>query len=342
VKFGGGAATTVSDIVVEFDNVPDVPEMDTLPVPVVAVPPAVSVRVLMPVAGFGLKDAVTPLGRPDAEKFTLPVKPFCGATEIVVPPLVPCMMDRLLGFAERVKFGGGTKALIVRMSVVGIERLPDVPVIVMPVLPTVAVELAVSFSVLVAVAGFGVNEAVTPLGRPDAEKLTLPLKPFWGAIVSVLVPLLPCTMAKLLGDTESEKFAGGATALTVRESVVELDRLPDVPVSVTVAVPVDAVPLVVSINVLALVAGFGLKEAVTPVGKPDTENVTLPLKLFCGDIVSVLVPLAPWTIVRLLGDAESEKLGAGAVEPGPGQLFTRFAALTLPMPVAKSHPIVAA
>ena len=42
---------------------------------------AVKVSVLAPVVGFGEKDAVTPLGRPEAERVTLPVNPFCGYTE---------------------------------------------------------------------------------------------------------------------------------------------------------------------------------------------------------------------------------------------------------------------
>ena len=81
-------------------------------------------------------------------------------------------------------------------------KLPDVPVIVTGTVPVVAELLAVSFNVLVAVTGFGLNEAVTPLGRPDADKLTPPLKPFCGVTVIVLVPLAPCIRVKLLGDAE--------------------------------------------------------------------------------------------------------------------------------------------
>jgi len=77
------------------------------------------------------------------------------------------------------------------------------PVIVTVTVPVVAVPLAASVSVLVAVAGFGLNDAVTPLGRPDADKLTLPLKPFCGVIVIALVPLLPCMTLKLPSDAES-------------------------------------------------------------------------------------------------------------------------------------------
>jgi hypothetical protein len=64
-------------------------------------------------------------------------------------------------------------------------------VIVTPDVPVAAVALAVSVNELVFVAEAGLNEAVTPLGRPDAEKLTLPLKPFWGATVIVLDPFDP-------------------------------------------------------------------------------------------------------------------------------------------------------
>jgi hypothetical protein len=69
--------------------------------------------------------------------------------------------------------------------------------------PVVAVLLAVSVSVLVVVAGFELNDAITPLGRPEADKLTLPLNPFCGVTAIVLVPLAPCTTLTLLGDAVS-------------------------------------------------------------------------------------------------------------------------------------------
>ena len=57
--------------------------------------------------------------------------------------------------------------------------------------PVAAVVLAVRVKELVVVAEVGLKDAVTPLGKPDADKLTLPLKPFWGATVMVLEPLDP-------------------------------------------------------------------------------------------------------------------------------------------------------
>jgi hypothetical protein len=93
----------------------------------------------------------------------------------------------------------------VRLRVVVFVVVPDVPVIVTVAGPMAAPEVAVRVSVLVEVVGFGLNAAVTPLGRPDADKLTLPLNPFAGVTVMVLVPCPPCAMVTLLGETERVK-----------------------------------------------------------------------------------------------------------------------------------------
>jgi len=95
----------------------------------------------------------------------------------------------------------------------------------------------------------------------------------------------------------------------VREIEVVCVKVPEVPVMVTVVVPVTAVLLAVSVNVLVAVARLGLKVPVTPLGKPVADKLTLPLKPFCGVMVTVLVPLVPCVTVKLLGDAESEKFG---------------------------------
>jgi len=158
-------------------------------------------------------------------------------------------------------------------------KLPEVPVIVTVTVPGVAVPPAVSVNVLVPFVLVGLKEAVTPPGKPDADKLTLPLKPFCGVTVIVLVPLAPCEIVTLLGEAERAKFAGAA-AVTVRETVVAFDKLPDTPVMVTVAAPVVALPLAVSVNVLVLVAPLGLNDAVTPLGRLVADKPTLPLNPF--------------------------------------------------------------
>lgn len=79
----------------------------------------------------------------------------------------------------------------------------------------------------------------------------------------------------------------------MRETVVVWLRLPEVPVIVTVDVPVTAVALAVSVKELVIVAEAGLKDAVTPLGKPDADKVTLPLKPFWGATVMALEPVDP-------------------------------------------------
>ena len=75
------AAPTVNASGVVAVRAPEVPVIVTTAVPVAAELLAVSVNVLEPgEAGFGAKDAVTPLGRPDAVRLTLPVNPYCGTT----------------------------------------------------------------------------------------------------------------------------------------------------------------------------------------------------------------------------------------------------------------------
>jgi hypothetical protein len=84
-------------------------------------------------------------------------------------------------------------------------------------------------------------------------------------------------------------------------------KLPDVPVTVTVAVPAVAEALAVSVKVLAPVVLVGLKAAVTPVGRPEAVKLTLPVKLPTSATVIVLAPLLPWVTLNLLGKADSVK-----------------------------------
>ena len=150
---------------------------------------AVSVSTLVPVVGLVAKPAVTPLGRPDAARVTLPVNPLVGLTVIVLVPFAACAMLKVLGEADSVKFGA---AVTVRAMVVVSVKAPEVPVIVTVVgPPVVAKALAVSVSRLVPVVGLVAKPAVTPLGRPEAARVTLPEKPPTSVTVIVLVLLLP-------------------------------------------------------------------------------------------------------------------------------------------------------
>ena len=68
--------------------------------------------------------------------------------------------------------------------------------------PTVAVLAAVSVSVLVPVVLAGLNDAVTPAGRPLADRFTDPLKLLRSVTVTVLLPLVPATTLKGVADSE--------------------------------------------------------------------------------------------------------------------------------------------
>ena len=79
-------------------------------------------------------------------------------------------------------------------------------------------------------------------------------------------------------SSQTEGRVGFGAAVTVRESVLVLVKPLEVPVIVRVAVPVVAVLLAVRVRVLVVVAGLGLKEAVTPLGKPEADRLMLPEK----------------------------------------------------------------
>jgi len=203
---------------------------------------------------------------------------------------------------------------------------PDVPVTVTVAFPMVALAAAVSvrveFTLLFAggVTGFGENCAVTPLGRPVAVSVVAELKLFWLVMVIVLVPLPPCLMVTDEGDALMVKF-GDALALTVSARVVVACRLPEVPVIVTVDVPVAAEALAVRVSTLVVLVGLGLKTAVTPLGRLDAARVTLPLNPPRSFTVMVLVPPAPpCVMVRLLGESDSVKLG----DEDPDSALIRF------------------
>jgi hypothetical protein len=210
-------------------------------------------------------------------------------------------------------------------------------VIVTVAVPIVALEDAVSVSVEVAlpfaggVTGLVENAAVTPLGKPVALNVVAELNLPVLVMVILLVPLPPCVTVTELGDAAMVKF-GVAVEFTVNARVVVAVKLPEVPVMVTVADPVVAVLLAVSVSTLVPVVGFVPNAAVTPLGRPDAARVTLPVNPPTSVTVMVLVPLPPCVIVRLLGESDKVKLG---VEDPPRRLI-RPVVFGLPHPVHRS------
>ena len=179
---------TVTTSGVELVTEHEVPVIVDEVLPLHAVLSAVRVSVLFVVVVAGENVAVTPVGRPVAERFTPFAKPFTDTTLTVDLPEVPDATKTLLGAATNEK----PPMFTITCAVVELVILPDVPdVMVNVVVPGDAVLAAESVIVLVPVAGFGENDAVTPLGSPEAVRLTLPVKPYCGLTLTELVALAP-------------------------------------------------------------------------------------------------------------------------------------------------------
>ncbi len=169
-------------------------------------------------------------------------------------------------------------------------KLPEMPLIRIEKVPVAALFFADKVSVLVVGVLPGLQDAVTPRGKPEADKLTLPVKPFCDVTMMVDVILPPRARLNEFGEAVRAKFGGGTT---VRETVVLCDNAPAAPVTVMVNVPGGAALLAVNVSVLALVVPPGLNAAVTPMGRPEAERLTLPLNPFKGLTLMALVPFAP-------------------------------------------------
>lgn len=177
----------------------------TVAVPEAAVLLAFNVSRLDPVVGLVANAAVTPLGNPDAVSATLPVNPPTSATVMVSVALLPCAIDRVEAEGASVKPGGVFAATVSARVVVSVIA-PDAPVTVTVEVPGVALLLAAKVTRLEPVAGLAPNAAVTPLGNPDADRVTLLENGLTSIIEMVSVALLPCVTEREDADGVSAKL----------------------------------------------------------------------------------------------------------------------------------------
>ena len=167
-------------------------------VPAVAVLLAENRRVGRPVPGaaiaVGLKLAVTPEGRPEAESEIAELNPPDAVVEIVLLPLLPWATDRLLGEALKAKSGVAV-AVTVKAIVVVCVMPPPLAVTVTEDDPVVAALLAEKVRVELPLPGaameVGLKLAVTPDGKPDRESETAELNPPDTLVETVLLPEPP-------------------------------------------------------------------------------------------------------------------------------------------------------
>jgi hypothetical protein len=111
--------------------------------------------------------------------------PVTEGTNCTVP--VVLTMAACFGEREMERVGAAT----VSVSGVVKARFPEVPATLNTVVPIAAELSAIRVSTLLVIVPGGLKEAVTPGGKPAADRLTVPLKPFWPATVIVLVTLPP-------------------------------------------------------------------------------------------------------------------------------------------------------
>src|ERR1700761_3525976 len=118
--------------------------------------------------------------------------------------------------------------------------------------PAAAELAAVNVRMLVPVVGFGFQSAVTPLGSPDTEKVTLPANPYCGITPRLQAPEGPFPMSRVPG---LERVKVGAYTPSV--SVVAAAKLPVGTVMVTVPVTMAQALRADRVSVVVFVVGLG-------------------------------------------------------------------------------------
>ena len=161
--------------------------------------------------------------------------------------------------------------------------------------------------------------AVTPAGRPLIATATVPVNELM-AVDEMLTwePTAPGVSVRAVGDMVRLKSGGGAT---VSVTIVVRVSIPDVPVSINVAVPAAAVVAAVRAMVCAApgvrvsIDGWAL----TPAGSPEIATATAPANPFVGDALTLICCAAPpGTRVTVVGaEARLKSLTGSGLEPPP-------------------------
>ena len=267
---------------------------------------SVSVEVSPPVGNTGEKVAVTPAGSPETANATVPVKPPAPTTLMPAVTEDPPASVKAGEAGDRVKPG-----VAVTASVNGVAPVTDPLEPVSAMLPDdgAAEAAAVSFSVAVppAATAAGEKAAVTPAGRPETVRLTLPVKASFAA-----------TFTDAVAEPPTASATDAGLALTVKPVAVTLRPIGSVPVSpspVPVRVKLEeptlaqAAAVSVSVELPPAATAVGANAAVTPMGRPDTASVTLPAKLPIAETVTVVFADAPLAIPIDMGVALRVKPG---------------------------------
>ena len=198
---------TSSETVVVSEVVPLVPFIVMVCVPSAALLLTVIliVEVPAPVIELGLKLMVTPLGCPVADNEMAESKPPVTVVVTVVP--LELLRATVSEDGDALREKPALILVTVSETVVVSVVLPEVPVTVMLYVP-VAVEEATVMVIVelpVPVIEVGLKVTVTPVGWPEADKVTAELNPPDTVLEMVEVPALPSTTVTEAGEAERLK-----------------------------------------------------------------------------------------------------------------------------------------
>jgi hypothetical protein len=140
-------------------------------------------------------------------------------------------------------------------------------------------------------------ETVKPAGNPVTATWTFPANPFWLVACTLTDEVAPsATRLTDPGDTASAKSADGAVAAFTESVACVLAVWPlTVVLKTTVAVDVAAEDAAVSVsgNVTPGASDRVVGDTVTPVGRPDTVTVAVPVPAGAASSREVCWPAAP-------------------------------------------------
>jgi len=211
---------------------------------------------------------------------------------------------------------------------------PPDAVIVSGAAPNVALDAAVSFSVLLCVpapeSADGEKLAVTPAGSPLIESATEELNPPIPVMVTVSERLDPCASLPVVTLSFSEKLGGGLTVTVIGRFTV---MPPPDAAMVTVEFPSGAAEAALIVRMLVPEPLSGRvaveKLAVTPLPRPLTVRPTEALNPYLAARLRFTFELAPCTTATDFVFALSVKLGGGVTTRVTGQFIDK------PPPVAR-------
>jgi hypothetical protein len=248
---------------------------------------AVTVRVapLPAMTELGLRAAIRPGGAVAASE-TVSADPLVTAVLMALVAPAPWTTVRLPGLADIEKSFGGTGATVTVTRALCVAE-PSLPVTVNVYVPGAVVrpEETVRVELPPALTAAGLRVAVSPLGDEVTLRLITPAVPVTSAVLTVLVPELPCTTVRLLGLAAIEKSDGAA--LTLTNTVTRWKARPSVPPTSRAWRPTGTVgpTTIVIVEPLPAVTEEGLKVAVKP-GSVEVND-------------SAMVPVVPMTVVLI-------------------------------------------